>query len=509
MISGTFSGTAQSHNDDETALTSRFHYWLPKPRATASTSARTKKFPSRFPDDFDSIRACPFDATHTPQTRSRVSRSEVARAAFETGYGPKKDWPSTLLMSGPERAALCSFLRARVEWVLSMFEFSGGTVVPQQFSRYVETSEWSTVSYYMGQIATRLAADRWLPPNRRPCKILHQAIFTSAAFVRSAAVVGTRSKTTVGTRARPSARIGKVPDLLVLDQLSEWHLFEAKGGRTNYRSPAVIKALDQLDAIARIGRPGALSQPVSSVCAFAKLNRPRKAAKAVEFDVIDPPPSEAGDEGLEILVEVAELLAASLQYDILDTLAQPPQPPDVLKDFIGTWDIRQIGRGDAYIALPERALIDAFAFEIGIYQRVRQRMEMPGGFDELAKAGWIDETFREAAPLTQRTNILQERGEKAREAINQSVKLAQADRQQPHVLLVELVKHLDIERLHTQFDEQRSTYFQQFGEKIPSSTRGTPTPGQSGAVFFSPQDGETMPDDAQSVTRRLRRSQRS
>lgn len=490
-------------------MTSRFHYWLPKPRATASTSAKTKTFPSHFPRDFDSIKTCPFDATHTPQARSRVSRAEVARAAFETGYGPKKDWPSTLLMSGPERAALCSFLRARVEWVLSMFEFSAGTVVPQQFSRYVETSEWSTVSYYMGQIATRLAADRWLPPNRRPCKVLHQAIFTSAAFVRSAAVIGTRSKKTVATRARPSARIGKVPDLLVLDQLGEWHLFEAKGGRTNYRSPAVIKALDQLDAIARIGRPGALSKPVSSVCAFAKLNRPRKAAKPVEFDVVDPPSSETGDEGLEILAEVAELLTASLQYDIVDTLVRPPDPPDALADFIGSWDIRQIGPGDAYIALPERALIDAFAFEIGIYQRVRQRLEVPGGFDDLAKPRWIEETFRAAAPPTQRANIVQERGQKAREAIIQSMRSAQTDRQQPYVLLVELVKHLDIARLHTQFDEQRSNYFRQFSEKIPPAAGAAPILGQSGAVFFAPNDRDTMSDDSQIATRRLRRRQRS
>lgn len=37
---------------------------LPKSLATASVSAKKKTFPSRFPDDFDSINACPFYATH-------------------------------------------------------------------------------------------------------------------------------------------------------------------------------------------------------------------------------------------------------------------------------------------------------------------------------------------------------------------------------------------------------------------------------------------------------------
>lgn len=71
--------------------------------------------------------------------------------------------------------------------------------------------------------------------------------------------------------------------------------------------------------------------------------------------------------------------------------------------------------------------------------------------------------------------------------MNQSVRSAQADRQQPYVLLVELSKHLDIERLHTQFDEQRSRYFRQFSEQIPPAASGATIPGESGAVFFFSQ----------------------
>lgn len=132
-------------------MTSHFSYWLPK---------RAAKVASKFPGDFTPVRKSPFDRLHTLNLRSKVSRHELARAAFETGYGPKKDWPSTLLMGGPERTALSAFLSARVEWVLSMFDISNGQIRPQNFSRYVESSEWSTVSYYMGQIAARIAADR-------------------------------------------------------------------------------------------------------------------------------------------------------------------------------------------------------------------------------------------------------------------------------------------------------------------------------------------------------------
>lgn len=487
-------------------MPSNFHYWVPKnPPAAApakktakgAATAAATKFPARFPDDFSTLTTSPLDATHTLATTPTITQNEVARAAFETGYGPKKDWPSTLLMSGVERTALAAFLNARVEWIVSTFHFTNGQIVPQQFSRYVETSEWSTVSYYMGQIAARLAADRWLPPNRLPGTLLHQAIFTSATFVRS------KGKVSLKVASK------KVPDLLVEDATSKWHLFEAKGGRTNYRSNAVIKALDQLDAVTHIGRTVPLKAPASRVCTFAKLNRPQKTAKAIEFDIVDPPDKETSDDGLEILVEVAALLTASLQFDILDTLAKPARMPEALEKLALEADIRQIGRSNTYLALPGRALIDAFVFEIAVYQHVRRRVDTRGGFDNLLDPQWIDEMLRTAAQSTLRTDIDPARIDKARMAIQASLDQQARREQRPYKVLVTLVANLGVERLHKTFETQRLAFTEGLTEKLPpEATRTPPLPGQGGAVFFSYSD-EPEPEVDRPPVRNPRRQTRS
>ncbi|WP_152530632.1 hypothetical protein [Paraburkholderia dilworthii] len=279
--------------------------------------------------------------------------------------------------------------------------------------------------------------------------------------------------------------------MLIIDRRGEWHLFEAKGGRTNYRSPAVIKALDQLDAIATIGKPSALSPPVSRVCAFAKLNRPRQTVKAIGFDVVDPPEREPGGVALEILTEVAQLLTASLQYDILDTLTRVPMPPELIRETEGQRDLRRIGRGNVYVAMPHRGLINAFAFEIAVYQRIRQHLQGRGGVGVLSQAAWLTGMFQEAALHDRDGGIPIERTDRSRAAISAALRRS-GQTNDPTRVLENLAQELELNRLWHEFEEKSEKHLSDFSKEfMPVLAQSKPLLGQGGAIYFSIEDAAT------------------
>jgi hypothetical protein len=190
-------------------MSTKLHFWQPaSPSGTSST----------FPRDFVSTSVNGFDP-HQLSSADSISREEFIQTALETGYGPKSAWPITFWLDAAARDELGLFLSQRAQSVASMLDFSDGRILPKPFSKCLESSEWSAMSYMVGQIGATLAVKRWLGPYRTPIEVLHKSVFANAALV----------KATVHSNPK-SASIKLVPDMLVKDNKAAWHLLEAKGG---------------------------------------------------------------------------------------------------------------------------------------------------------------------------------------------------------------------------------------------------------------------------------------
>lgn len=253
-------------------------------------------------------------------TTSAITAAELVRALYETGYGKQGDWSNFLNFSNREKIELFNFLISRINFVLRVITFSNGTISPRSFTNIIDASEWGTIAYYLGQAGARISADRWIAHSRTVKRALHISLYTNEAFLNN------RSLMRVFLRGK------KTPDLLVEDNIGDWHVFEAKAGQKSYRDKAVTKGLAQLDSVLGVGvgygSRYTCNAPKSSVCSFALLDRGGGGKGQLSFDVVDPPiepPKDALkkaqklEEGSEIriLPDVAETRSAVLSAYII------------------------------------------------------------------------------------------------------------------------------------------------------------------------------------------------
>ncbi|MDN7874834.1 hypothetical protein [Burkholderia aenigmatica] len=283
-------------------MSTEFRYWGPK-----------FKKPRIFPSDLKEITTNNFTGINTLDTDWDITDAELVRALYETGYGKRTNWADFLSFDAQKQEDLFVFLTLRKDWLLSALSVTNGAVVVRSFADRLETSEWGSMSYYLGQAGARISADRWLAPARKVVRALHNSLYTNEAFLKRGALMQ------VVTRGE------KTPDLLVEDDKGDWHVFEAKGGAVSYRSEAVTKGLAQLDSIIGVGMGYTCNPPKSSVCSFTVLKRPpRHGTSQLSFDVVDPPtepPAHSENElqdadppngsELYILPDVAELRSAA------------------------------------------------------------------------------------------------------------------------------------------------------------------------------------------------------
>ncbi|RDI10588.1 hypothetical protein [Comamonas sp. AG1104] len=276
-----------------------FRYWYPK-----------NKKPKIFPADFRSIINNIFSAKSALNTSWDITPAEFSRALYETGYGEKSNWSDFISFNSKEKDDFFNFLILRKNWLLSALVISNGEVLTRSFANRLDTSELNSISYHLGQAGTRISADRWMAPSRKVVRALHNSTYTKEAFLKPGALMQVVS------------RSEKTPDLLIEDNVGDWHVFEAKGGGTSYRPKAVMKAMKQLDSIIGVGMGGTCNPPKSSVCSFAELEK----AKKLSFDVVDPPmensnePQTSEGSHLYFLPEVAELRAAVFSAYLLQQL---------------------------------------------------------------------------------------------------------------------------------------------------------------------------------------------
>lgn len=336
-------------------MSTKFRFWLPASPPTKGSS---------FPSGFASSSVNGFDPEPLIDV-DPISREEFTQTALETGYGSQTAWPITFWLDPTEQETLGLFLSQRAQSVASMLDFSGGRILPRPFSKCLETSEWSALSYMVGQVGATLAVRRWLGPHRTPIEVLHKSVFSNAALVKAT------------VHAMPKNASAKmVPDLLVRDHKSDWHLVEAKGGKANYRSRAVAKGLQQVDAHDTIRTAGGTAIPLSRVCCFTHLERPTKQPKPLRFDVVDP---EGPKDTSELILY--DGLATAMSRMIVDSMlrALPALAPDrrsAAPVVNATW--RETGHPQVVVAVPgANESSTELAFLVALMLSARHRLSSP------------------------------------------------------------------------------------------------------------------------------------
>lgn len=337
-------------------MTTAFKYWGVK---------KNPSNPLAFETDFQSISANGFDFSHVLQTSSFISDVEFAKAALEVGYGPRTAWPVNYLMTGSDRAALIKFLRHRMRTLASMFDFNAGRVLPSKFTKNIETSEWSAMSYLLGQVAALISINRWLAPARLPARVLHKSIYSSAAFVTAASLIQITLK---------NSKNKKAPDFLVEDALGDWHLLEAKGGDARYRRPAVSKSMLQLDAIHQISANGSsMVGPKSRVCSFVKVKRPTKKQLPLVIDVVDPEPT-LEQYSISLVSDVAFLCAASLSHDLI--LGLPNTAASAKFDLGRGFKLKSFNSSRTLVLIPSSSPIKGLELEFNLILALMDSMRI-------------------------------------------------------------------------------------------------------------------------------------
>ena len=239
-------------------------------------------------------------------------------------------------------------------------------MLPKRFSKCLESSEWSAMSYMVGQIGATIAIKHWLGAHRAPIEVMHKSVFANASLVKMPMYTVPKSAT-----------IKLVPDLLVKDSSANWHILEAKGGKANYRERAVNKGLAQVDAHDNIRTGGTLHQPQSRICSFVQIDRPTKEPRALRFDVVDPDGPQDGSE-LIVFEDLASAMTRSLIDATLKSLPVAHVDRRFLEPIPGyVW--RQTGSPDILVAVPNEPMETAdISIAVALMLETRRRLTRHG-----------------------------------------------------------------------------------------------------------------------------------
>jgi hypothetical protein len=241
--------------------------------------------------------------------RQMVSRLHAVRAALECGYGPLRDWSSTLVLSKTEALALKEFLLLKLEVAVSCVE-SGmhQERALRSFFSKIELSEKASISFILGGIGTYIAARKWLEASGQHLRsFMHVSTFTKAKVGVPAVVDLTLSK-------------AKTPDYLAISRTGNWHAFESKGGAFDQRWQRIVEGLSQLEGVDQVGWAGSSAKLVESkVCVHTTV----EVGRPLQVTAVDPPGQGGNDQSegsLTLMEEVCRLLEVLQAIDSFHAL---------------------------------------------------------------------------------------------------------------------------------------------------------------------------------------------
>ena len=348
---------------------------------TAATSETPKEYIKKY---FETTEDAPFGSGGKLAPTHLVSKIDVIRAAISAGYGNRLHLNSTghaAITVGMRR-----YLSHRLEMLLACLDFGGQEVIPKSFFEHVEATEKGALAFIAGCLGTHIAARAWMAGAGTFTKrFLHTGIYTKATAVLPSALVKWVKKN----------QTGKIPDFLVQDGNSLWHVFESKGGNVSNRWPQLIAGLEQLVNVSSVGAvhqtPAA---PTTTVCVQTVL----EYRKPISIVLVDPPVEGNGatdDEepaptlGLALVPGVAEMLAAVEALDWYHGLSE--QEPVVVDAQAGHnyWQLaRTTAFGGLLLGVPRQLLTlePKIRAVLGRYFAVQETLELMSHFDESEEA---------------------------------------------------------------------------------------------------------------------------
>jgi hypothetical protein len=281
-----------------TPMTTNFEYWcqtslsplvfptIPAP-LPGSTAPSSPPFPYPSPHNFIKTNfvvtnRSPFGNNNCPDlpASSFIREVDVICAALGAGYGKQLTLSSYAVLKGsPAAKALRRYLGYRLETLVACLDYSGATITPKPFFKFIETTEKAALSFVIGCIGTHVAARLWMVAGGvRMTKFLHSGIYTQSATVLPSALV----------KLSKIVPKGKIPDFLVQDSNHGWHVFESKGGAANNRWKQIVAGLKQLENVTNIKLAsawGPVQKPKTAVCVHTVLAN----AQPLSITLVDPP----------------------------------------------------------------------------------------------------------------------------------------------------------------------------------------------------------------------------
>lgn len=338
---------------------------------TAAISETPKEYIKKY---FETTEDAPFGSRGKLAPMHLVSKIDVIRAAISAGYGNR------LHLNGTGHAAITvgmrRYLSHRLEMLLACLDFSGQEVIPKSFFEHVEATEKGALAFIAGCLGTHIAARVWMASAGTFTKrFLHTGIYTKATAVLPSALVKWVKKN----------QKGKIPDFLVQDGNSLWHVFESKGGNVSNRWTQLIAGLEQLVNVSSVGAVHQTpAPPTTTVCVQTVLEH----RKPISIVLVDPPAegngATEGEEpaptlGLTFVPGVAEMLAAVEALDWYHGLSE--QKPVVADAEAGnnSWQFaRTTAFGGLLLGIPRQLLRlePQIRAVLGRYLAVQQTLEM-------------------------------------------------------------------------------------------------------------------------------------
>lgn len=339
--------------------------------ATVATSETPKEYIKKY---FETTEDAPFGSGGKLAPTYLISKIDVIRGAISAGYGNRLHLNST--GHPASTVGMRRYLSHRLEMLLACLDFSGLEVVPKSFFEHVEATEKGALAFIAGCLGTHIAARAWMAGAGTSTKrFLHTGIYTKATAVLPSALVKVVKKN----------QKGKIPDFLVQDGNSVWHVFESKGGNGSNRWTQLIAGLEQLVNVSSVGAvhqtPAA---PTTTVCVQTVLEH----RKPISIVLVDPPTDGNGttdDEepvpalGLAFVPGVAEMLAAVEALDWYHGLSE--QEPVVVGAEAGNNDwhfARSTAFGGLLLGVPRQLLTlePQLRAVLGRYLVVQQTLEL-------------------------------------------------------------------------------------------------------------------------------------
>lgn len=321
--------------------------------ATGGTAPATDETPKEYIKKYyETTDVAPFGKNGQLKPQYLVTKLDVVRAALSAGYGNR------LHLTGTSHAAttvgMRRYLSHRLEMLLACLDYSSPEVIPKSFYEHVEATEKGALAFIAGCLGTHIAARVWMAgAGTRTKRFLHTGIYTKATTVLPSALA----------KVGKNKQKGKIPDFLVQDGNSDWHVFESKGGNVSSRWPQLIAGLEQLVNVSTVGT---VSQPPAAPTTTVCVQTVLEHNKPLSIVLVDPPAEGKGEaDGVEptpavaltFVPGVAEMLAAVEALDWYHGLKESDLAMPNAESQNNLWELaRSTAFGGIFLGVPSRLL---------------------------------------------------------------------------------------------------------------------------------------------------------